>query len=170
MPAPHRRTSRGLALLGVVAALAATLVMALPMGTASAITKWHPPHTPRWVLKACRTGTAICIDKSISKLAYVRNGKTILIMDARFGDSSNPTREGTFKVYYKDADHVSSMYGSSMPYSMFFSGGEAIHFSIDFATYGYAHHSHGCVNIRDYDGVRWLYNHTPIGTKVVVYH
>ena len=169
MPAPHR-TKRRFALVGIIAALAAALLMALPVATASASTKWNPPHTPRWVANACRTGTAICINKSISKLAFVKNGRTVLIMDARFGDAANPTREGTFKVYYKDAHHVSHLYGSSMPYSMFFSGGEAIHYSIDFATYGYAHHSHGCVNIRDYDGVRWLFNHTPIGTKVVVYH
>ncbi|HWU31270.1 MAG TPA: L,D-transpeptidase [Marmoricola sp.] len=163
-------THRRLNLVGVIAALATAIAIALPSAPASAATNWHPTSTPRWVVKACRTGTAICIDKSIHRLAYVKNGKTLLLLDARFGDAAHPTREGTFSVYYKDATHVSHEYGSSMPYSMFFSGGEAIHFSIDFFTYGYAHNSHGCVNIRDYNGVKWLFNHTPIGTKVVIYH
>src|SRR5690348_15631676 len=136
-------------LRGCVALLAATvaLIVALPASTSSASTVWGGT-TPRWVVRACRTAAkAICIDKSTRKLVYMRNGRAVLMMDARFGAPSTPTREGTFKVYYKDANHVSSLYGSKMPYSMFFSGGQAIHYSIDFATYGYAHASHGCVNI-----------------------
>ncbi|MGN6722118.1 MAG: L,D-transpeptidase [Marmoricola sp.] len=161
------RRVRGAA--AVVAALVA-LVIALPASTSSASTVWGGT-TPRWVVRACRTpAKAICIDKTTRKLVYMRNGHVALMMDARFGAPSTPTREGTFKVYYKDADHVSSLYGSKMPYSMFFSGGEAIHYSIDFATYGYAHASHGCVNIRDYNGIKWLYSQIPVGTKVVVYH
>ena len=72
----------------------------------------------------------------------------------RFGASYTPTREGLFHVYLKDADHVSHLYGSAMPYSMFFSGGQAVHYSSDFAARGYAGASHGCVNVRDYDGLR----------------
>jgi len=34
---------------------------------------------------------------------------------------------------------------------------------------GYAGASHGCVNLRDYAGVRWLNGQVHIGTKVVVY-
>lgn len=164
MHAMFRRT-RGW--IGVLAASIA-LVVALPQA-ASAATIWGGATAP-WVRTVCRTGTVICIDKTTSKLVFVRNGKTLLTMDARFGSVYTPTREGTFKIYYKDANHVSSLYGSKMPWSMFFSGGEAIHYSIDFATYGYAHHSHGCVNIRDWNGVKWLFYHAPLGTKVVVYH
>lgn len=164
------RRSRGVvALAGVFAALAAALMVVLPASTASASTVWGG-STPRWVARQCRTGTVICIDKSVFRLAFMKAGKAVLILDTRFGSASNPTREGVFKVYYKDAHHVSGMYGSKMPWSMFFSGGEAIHYSSDFARYGYAHHSHGCVNTRDWSGVEWLYNHTPLGTKVVVYH
>ena len=77
----------------------------------------------------------------------------------RFGASSDtPTREGVFHVYLKDADHVSQLYGSAMPYSMFFSGGQAVHYSSDFAAVGYDGASHGCVNVRDYDGVAWLFS------------
>ena len=164
-----RRIRGPVALLGALTALVTALLILLPAGSASAATVWNG-STPRWVSAKCRTGTVICIDKSTYKLVYMKAGKAVLMMDARFGAVSTPTREGVFKVYYKDANHVSSLYGSKMPWSMFFSGGEAIHYSYDFAAYGYAHHSHGCVNIRDWSGVEWLYKHTPLGTKVVVYH
>ena len=64
---------------------------------------------------------------------------------------------------------MSQMFGSSMPYSMFFSGGQAVHYSSDFAAVGYNGASHGCVNIRDYDGIRWLFSQVRVGDKVVVY-
>ena len=46
------------------------------------------------------------------------------------------------------------LYGSAMPYAMFFSGGQAVHYSSDFAARGYAGASHGCVNVRDHAGIR----------------
>ena len=64
---------------------------------------------------------------------------------------------------------MSSLYDTSMPFAMFFSGGQAVHYSPDFAAVGYNGASHGCVNIRDYDGVAWLYDQVQIGDKVVVY-
>ena len=119
----------------------------------------------------CLTGRVLCIDKTSSTLRWVVDGHVRQTLDARFGSTVNdtPTREGLFHVYLKDADHVSHMYGSSMPYSMFFSGGQAVHYSSDFATVGYAGASHGCVNIRDYDGVKWLFSQVRVGDKVVVY-
>lgn len=117
----------------------------------------------------CETGRVICVDKTSSTLRWVVDGKVQLTLEARFGASTTPTREGLFHVYYKDADHVSRLYGSSMPYAMFFSGGQAVHYSSDFASVGYAGASHGCVNVRDYDGVAWLYDQVRVGDKVVVY-
>ena len=119
----------------------------------------------------CLTGRVMCIDKTSSTLRWVVDGKVLQTMDARFGSTLNntPTREGLFHVFLMDADHVSTLFGSSMPFSMFFSGGEAVHYSSDFATFGYAGASHGCVNIRDYDGVKWLFSQVRVGDKVVVY-
>jgi peptidoglycan hydrolase-like protein with peptidoglycan-binding domain len=119
----------------------------------------------------CLTGRVLCIDKTSSTLRWVVDGKVKQTMEARFGSTLNdtPTREGLFHVYLKDADHVSNLYGSSMPFAMFFSGGQAVHYSSDFATYGYAGASHGCVNIRDYDGIKWLFSQVRVGDKVVVY-
>jgi lipoprotein-anchoring transpeptidase ErfK/SrfK len=52
---------------------------------------------------------------------------------------------------------------------MFFSGGQAVHYSSDFAARGYAGASHGCVNVRDYAGIQWLFDQVNIGDKVVIY-
>ncbi|MEZ5094144.1 peptidoglycan-binding protein [Nocardioides sp.] len=119
----------------------------------------------------CRTGRVLCIDKTSRTLRWVVDGKVLQTLDARFGSTVNdtPTREGVFHVYLKDADHVSKLYGSSMPYSMFFSGGQAVHYSSDFASVGYYGASHGCVNIRDYGGIQWLFSQVRVGDTVVVY-
>jgi lipoprotein-anchoring transpeptidase ErfK/SrfK len=56
-----------------------------------------------------------------------------------------------------------------MPFAMFFSGGQAVHYSSDFAARGYLGASHGCVNVRDYAGIQWLFDQVDIGDKVVIY-
>ncbi len=119
----------------------------------------------------CLTGRVLCIDKTSRTLRWVVDGHVLQQLDARFGSTLNdtPTREGLFHVYLMDADHVSHLYGSSMPYAMFFSGGQAVHYSSDFATVGYYGASHGCVNIRDHDGIKWLFSQVHVGDKVVVY-
>lgn len=126
-------------------------------------------NTPGALDARCRTGRVLCVDKTSSTLRWVVDGQVLQTLDARFGAAATPTREGVFHVYLKDADHVSRLYGSSMPYSMFFSGGQAVHYSSDFASVGYAGASHGCVNIRDYDGLASLYGQVREGDKVVVY-
>ncbi|MCW2791369.1 MAG: peptidoglycan-binding protein [Nocardioides sp.] len=117
----------------------------------------------------CRTGRVLCIDKTSQTLRWVVDGTVLKTLDVRFGASYTPTREGVFHVYTKDADHVSHLFGSEMPYSMFFSGGQAVHYSSDFAARGYYGASHGCVNVRDYDGVAWLFDQVRVGDEVVIY-
>jgi peptidoglycan hydrolase-like protein with peptidoglycan-binding domain len=117
----------------------------------------------------CTTGRALCIDKSTSSLRWVVDGTVLTSIDVRFGAEYTPTREGLFHVYWKDEDHVSNLYGSPMPFSMFFSRGQAIHYSSDFAARGYAGASHGCVNVRDYDALASLFDQVAVGDKVVVY-
>lgn len=119
----------------------------------------------------CLHGRVMCVDKTSRTLRWVVDGHVEQTLDARFGSTLNdtPTREGLFHVFLKDADHVSTLYGSSMPFAMFFSGGQAVHYSSDFATVGYNGASHGCVNIRDYDGIKWLFSQVRVGDKVVVY-
>ncbi|MGN6251846.1 MAG: L,D-transpeptidase family protein [Marmoricola sp.] len=126
-------------------------------------------NTPGRLDPRCLTGRALCIDKTSRTLRFVVDGTVRRTVDVRFGASYSPTREGVFHVYLKDADHVSHLYGSAMPYSMFFSRGQAVHYSSDFAARGYAGASHGCVNVRDLTGIRWLFAHVRVGDPVVVY-
>lgn len=120
--------------------------------------------------KRCLTGHAMCIDKTSRTLRWVVDGKVRNTFSVRFGAEYSPTRDGLFHVGWMDATHVSKLYGSAMPYSMFFSGGQAVHYSSDFAARGYNGASHGCVNVRDHDGIKWLFGQVNVGDKVVVYH
>jgi peptidoglycan hydrolase-like protein with peptidoglycan-binding domain len=117
----------------------------------------------------CLDGEALCIDKSTNSLRYVVDGDVQMEFDVRFGSELTPTREGEFEVEWKSEDHVSSLYDTSMPFAMFFSGGQAVHYSPDFAANGYNGASHGCVNVRDYDGIAGLFDSVDIGDTVVVY-
>jgi hypothetical protein len=117
----------------------------------------------------CRTGRALCIDKTSRTVRWVVGGEVRKTMAVRFGASYSPTREGLFHVGWKSRDHVSKLYDSAMPFAMFFSGGQAVHYSSDFAARGYSGASHGCVNVRDYAGIKWLFDQVKVGDKVVVY-
>lgn len=117
----------------------------------------------------CMTGRAICVSKSSNTLTWVIDGKPQLRMDVRFGSEELPTREGAFSVGWKSRNHVSTIYNTKMPYAMFFSGGQAVHYSADFAARGYNGASHGCVNVRDLAGIQTLFAQARVGDKVIVY-
>ncbi|MDO9457357.1 L,D-transpeptidase family protein [Nocardioides sp.] len=126
-------------------------------------------NTPGALDPQCQTGRVLCVDKSSQTLRWVVDGQVQLTVDVRFGSDELPTREGTFSVFQKSRDHVSSLYDTSMPFAMFFSGGQAVHYSPDFAANGYNGASHGCVNVRDYDAVASLFDQVEVGDKVIVY-
>jgi lipoprotein-anchoring transpeptidase ErfK/SrfK len=111
----------------------------------------------------------LCISKSSRTLAWMINGRVVSAMDVRFGSQYTPTREGLFKVDFKSRDHVSTIYHTPMPYAMFFSGGQAVHYSADFAARGYGGASHGCVNVRDKGKIASVFNQVKAGDKVVVF-
>jgi hypothetical protein len=111
----------------------------------------------------------LCIDKSQKVLRYLVHGKVVMLLDVRFGSPELPTREGVFDVYAKSRYHVSTLYHTPMPYALFFSGGQAVHYSMFFHADGYSGASHGCVNVRDESSMSTLFDEVPIGTKVVIY-
>ncbi|MFD4022763.1 L,D-transpeptidase family protein [Streptomyces sp. NPDC058576] len=117
----------------------------------------------------CLTGRVLCISKESRTLAWMIDGKVVSAMDVRFGSEYTPTREGVFEVFWKSRDHVSTLYDTPMPYALFFSGGQAVHYSADFAADGYGGASHGCVNVRDKKKVAALFDQVKNGDKVVVY-
>ncbi|MEU8681482.1 L,D-transpeptidase family protein [Streptomyces sp. NPDC048611] len=135
-------------------------------------TELYPPTTrpvgapdPR-----CMTGRVICISKRSNTLTWVVGGRVVSAMDVRFGSQYTPTREGTFHITFKSRHHISTLYHTAMPYAMFFSGGQAVHYSADFAAHGYRGASHGCVNVRDRKKLATLFTTAKPGTKVVIYH
>ena len=119
--------------------------------------------------KRCLGERTICIDKTQRLVRLVEKGEVVLTLDARFGFVGAETHEGTFRVHFKSRDHVSSLYRTWMPFALFFSGGQAVHYSPYFARDGYSGGSHGCVNLRDFDRARWLFDRVPLGTRVHVY-
>ena len=129
----------------------------------------QPVIEPGTLDPRCSTGRALCIDKSTNSLRWVVDGRVLDTFEVRFGSAAMPTREGEFSVYRMSRDHVSSLYGSSTPFAMFFSGGQAVHYSPEFAAEGYAGGSHGCVNVRDYDGIAALFDQVELGDTVIVF-
>ena len=119
--------------------------------------------------QGCRGERTICIDKAQRLVRLVAKDEVLLTLDARFGFVGAETREGTFRIERKSRDHVSSLYRTEMPFALFFSGGQAVHYSPYFARDGYNGASHGCVNLRDYDRARWLFDQVAVGTRVHVY-
>ncbi|MGW6457673.1 peptidoglycan-binding protein [Streptomyces sp. NPDC055078] len=117
----------------------------------------------------CLTGRVMCVSKTTRTLSWVIDGTVRSTMDVRFGSQYTPTREGVFAVFLKSRDHVSSLYDTPMPYAMFFSGGQAVHYSSDFAARGYKGASHGCVNVRDRSAVASLFAQVRKGDKVVIH-
>ncbi|WP_428954256.1 L,D-transpeptidase family protein [Streptomyces sp. cg35] len=88
-----------------------------------------------------------CVDLP-RQLMWVSKGKKIVFgpVPIRSGRAGYVTRTGWHKVYWKHKNHWSSIYNTPMPYSQFFSGGQAFH-----AIYGNVHNppgSRGCVNMR----------------------
>lgn len=117
----------------------------------------------------CTTGTVICIDKTQRIIRLVQDGTTEVALDARFGSFLTETREGTFEIYDKKADDFSTLFGVPMQYSMYFSGGQAIHYSPYFDRDGYSGASAGCVNTRDLAGTEVMFEAVPLGTSVYIY-
>jgi lipoprotein-anchoring transpeptidase ErfK/SrfK len=116
------------------------------------------------------TGRAICVDKTQSVVRWVVDGDVRLTLDARFGSELLPTREGQFSVQRKVRDEYSRLYDNApMPLAVYFSGGQAVHYSPDFVAHGYNGSSHGCVNTRSWDGMSYLFDAAQIGDKVIVY-
>nr|WP_240929556.1 L,D-transpeptidase family protein [Streptomyces coryli] len=117
----------------------------------------------------CLKGRVLCISKTSDTLRWMVDGKVVTAMDVRFGSQYTPTREGTFSVFQKSRHWTSTIYHTPMPYAMFFSGGQAVHYSSDFAARGYAGASHGCVNVRDEGKLASVFSQVKLGDQVVVY-
>ena len=105
-----------------------------------------------------KRGWHACYDRRHHQVNLYHRGTLLNSWLVRGGSASTPTRTGKFRVYYRDIDHVSSLFDAPMPYSQFFSGGQALHGS-RLMMDPYVGHSHGCVNFWTEDA-RQLWNLT----------
>jgi lipoprotein-anchoring transpeptidase ErfK/SrfK len=88
----------------------------------------------------------VCVDLKSQTVWIAKRGVTTWgPYPIRSGRDGYETRKGLFHVQSKDIDHVSSIFGSPMPYAMFFSGGQAFHVSDRYLYDPLG--SHGCVHI-----------------------
>ena len=90
----------------------------------------------------CKTSVEACVRLSTNQAWLLRDGKVgvgpVRVSHGRAGFRTPP---GTFRVSYKDQDHISSVYDQPMPYSVFFNGDIAFHQGSVRVT------SHGCVHL-----------------------
>jgi hypothetical protein len=108
----------------------------------------------------CTTaGWHLCYDRKRHQASLYRQGRLYNSWLVRGGDYYMQTRTGNFTVQWRSIDHKSRQFsGAPMPYSQFFSGGQALHGS-RYMMNPYEGHSHGCVNFWVEDA-RQLWNLT----------
>lgn len=96
---------------------------------------------------ACTSrGWHVCYDRYRHQATLYRHGVMHNSWLVRGGGYDTQTRVGDFTVQWRNEDHYSRTYdGAPMPYSQFFSGGQALHGSRNMMN-PYVGHSHGCVN------------------------
>ncbi|MFH9062126.1 L,D-transpeptidase family protein [Streptomyces coeruleorubidus] len=114
-----------------------------------------------------RSHPVACVDLS-RQLIWVQKGRKIVFgaVPIRSGRAGYRTRAGWHKVYWRHKNHWSTLYNTPMPYSQFFSGGQAFH-----GVYGSLHTtvgSMGCVNLSVPDARR-LWSVLKKGDRVFVW-
>ncbi|GGQ30299.1 MULTISPECIES: L,D-transpeptidase family protein [Streptomyces] len=94
-----------------------------------------------------------CVDLE-RQLLWVQDDGDIVLrpVPIRTGRDFQETRTGWHDVYWRSKDHVSTLYGSPMPYAQFFDGGQALHGSPGTLYEGGG--SAGCVNLTEPDAKR----------------
>ncbi|MEY9962342.1 hypothetical protein ABIA33_000363 [Streptacidiphilus sp. MAP12-16] len=95
-------------------------------------------------------GRIACVDLTHQRM-WVQVGSKVVFgpVQVRTGRRGYVTRTGLWHIYWRDQNHYSSIYHVAMPYSQFFSGGEAFHgLNEPMST---PPGSHGCVNMNTWD-------------------
>ncbi|MET9800188.1 L,D-transpeptidase [Streptomyces sp. NPDC006368] len=95
-------------------------------------------------------GRIACVDLTL-QLSWIQDGGKLVYgpVPVRTGRDGYETRTGLKKIYWRNIDHVSSIYKVPMPYAQFFDGGQAFH-SVGISVWA-PPGSHGCVNLRRSD-------------------
>ncbi len=158
-----RPLSRFLARRGSALALAAALV--LPAGGAAALAG----ATPVAAYGGCpaRSGRTACVDLTHQRM-WVQKGRRVVFgpVRVRTGRAGYRTRRGLWRIYWRDRHHYSTIYHVAMPWSQFFSGGQAFHGLAE--PMSTPPGSHGCVNMT-YPDARALWGVLRLGDRVDVF-
>ncbi|MFD8923360.1 L,D-transpeptidase family protein [Streptomyces sp. NPDC059569] len=91
-------------------------------------------------------GRIACVDLS-RQLSWIQDGRKLVYgpVPVRTGRDGYETRTGLKKVYWRNKNHVSTIYDVPMPYAQFFDGGQAFH-QANLSMWN-PPGSHGCVNM-----------------------
>jgi lipoprotein-anchoring transpeptidase ErfK/SrfK len=122
--------------------LAITLAGTL-LGTATAATAAPVPAAAAAAAKVpCSKAVRACVRLSTNQAWLLDDGKVVAgPVPISHGRKGFATPAGTFRVSFKNEDHVSSIYDQAMPYSVFFNGGIAFHQG------SVRQKSHGCIHL-----------------------
>ncbi len=120
-------------------------------------------------VRARGRGRWIEVNLAKQRLIAWENGRVVYSSRISSGKSATPTRRGVFSIQRKY--RAKTMRGRgyvapNVPYTMFYSGGYAIHGAYWHNRFG-TPVSHGCVNL-PVSASRRLYSWAGVGTKVVV--
>lgn len=130
---------------------------------------------PHRIPNLCRDPNrdVFCVDKGQLRIRVFKHGKYTKSAEVRLGDFRGPsyrTQEGIFSVQRKERMSWSNPYQVWLKNAVYFNGGQAIHYSEDFAKNGYNGASHGCVNLRNYRFSTYVFNIATKGIdQVIVY-
>jgi hypothetical protein len=111
----------------------------------------------------CSAAAVACVDLS-SQQAWLMQAGTVTYgpVPVATGKVSAPTAPGTFRVTWKDLHQRSSeFHNASMPYSVFFNGGDAFHQG------SVTVRSNGCVHLTQ-PAAQTFYNTLHVGEEVQV--
>ncbi|MDG4862881.1 L,D-transpeptidase [Streptomyces sp. T-3] len=125
----------------------------------------HAPKVPRgcpWT-----RGKILCVGLTHQKIWIARKGRVEWgPAPVRSGRPALPTHTGWHRIERRVRDDYSRLYQVPMPYSQYFSGGQALH-----GVYGWVHTrpgSHGCVNLLHKDA-KELWRRMRTGDPVYVW-
>ena len=120
-----------------------------------------PPPVPEGV-PCDAAGLDACVDLSANQAWLMKDGAVAMgPVPITHGRAGHRTPPGTFKVSFKNKDHVSSIYDAPMPYSVFFNGGIAFHQG------SLSELSHGCIHL-DKTAAKTFFSGLAVGDTVQV--
>lgn len=122
--------------------LAGTLLGTATAATAAPLLTAAAPAVAAAKKVPCSNAVRACVRLSTNQAWLLSGGKVVAgPVPISHGRKGFATPTGSFRVSFKNEDHVSSIYDQAMPYSVFFNGGIAFHQG------SVRQKSHGCIHL-----------------------